>query len=403
MDQSKQRSDGDETVQGSGALVLVSADSHFLEPPDMWVRHLPSKFRDAAPKLIEDGYGGHAWMYDGYAQAEPIAVSALPGPAARRRWVGVPYEDARPGTYSGRGRCQDQDIDGVSAEVIFPTPRTIGHFLGQRDAALVLAGVEAHNRFVRDEFCAADTERLFPVAQLPNTGVDDAIRTLHSIADRGFVGAAIASWPAGGEQLGPADDKFWAAAAEVGLPICIHGALRSRKQRTLLHELALTRPRVPIPAYQEGPIPNPGPGLGRAAATLGELLLSTVFEDHPLLRVGMIESWIGWIPYLLDAVDDLWERNRYRHASASNLCPSTYWHNNMMASFVEDRSGIELIDRVGAGNVMWSTDYPHFVTQWPNSREGAVRALKTLPPRDARRIAAGNAVDFFGIDLQASP
>ena len=63
----------------------------------------------------------------------------------------------------------------MRAEVLFPPQRTMSHFLGDEDPEFVLAGVEAYNNFLFDEFCAPDSTRLIGVAQIPSTGIDDAV------------------------------------------------------------------------------------------------------------------------------------------------------------------------------------------------------------------------------------
>ena len=77
-------------------------------------------------------------------------------PFDKFRWFGVTYEEARAGCYNGAARLEDMDIDGVWAEVLFPPQRTMSHFLGDDDDDFVLAGVEAYNNFLFEEFCAPD-------------------------------------------------------------------------------------------------------------------------------------------------------------------------------------------------------------------------------------------------------
>ena len=91
------------------------------------------------------------------------------------RWFGVTYEEARAGCYNGAARLADMDIDGVWAEVLFPPQRTMSHFLGDDDDDFVLAGVEAYNNFLFEEFCAPDPTRLIGLAQIPSLGIDVAV------------------------------------------------------------------------------------------------------------------------------------------------------------------------------------------------------------------------------------
>src|SRR5262245_29721136 len=193
--------------------MIGSADAHVLEPPHIWKEWLPDRWQERAPQLTKDADGGDAWLFAGSGEPDPIGLTATPGmPWEQFRWTGVTYEEARPGCYNGAARLDDMSIDGVDAEVIFPPQRTIGHWLGSEDDAVVRAGIEAYNNFLFEEFCAPDRTRLIGAAQMPSTGIDDAVDFLRKAKARGFKTVVISCWPSGGDSLSDDDDPFWAAA-----------------------------------------------------------------------------------------------------------------------------------------------------------------------------------------------
>ncbi len=164
---------------------IVDADCHILEPPDIWKNHLGSKWQDKAPKLVKDYEGGDAWLTAVGGAPDPIGLVSTPGmPFDKFRWYGVTYEEARAGCYNGAERLKDMDIDGVAAEILFPPQRTMSHFLGDEDEDFVLAGVEAYNNFLFDEFCAPDPKRLVGMAQIPSIGIDSAVDGLRKAKAR---------------------------------------------------------------------------------------------------------------------------------------------------------------------------------------------------------------------------
>jgi predicted TIM-barrel fold metal-dependent hydrolase len=399
----------DPTPESQNYYPMISADSHFLETPEMWVEWLPKKYHSIAPILVDDGVGGAAWQYADAREVEPIGLTALPGQSIPR---GVTYENAQRGTYDGSARIDDQERDGVMAELIFPTPRPMSHFLNHPSRDVVLAGVEAHNRYALEGFCALAPKRLFPIAQLPTTGLADAIAVLEWAANRSFAGVALSCWPSGGDHLGKEDAPFWARVEEIGMPVCIHGSLRSRDERLLLRELVKaeaglvgkdwvrvggqphqTTPRDPL-EYHAG-LPNPGIGIGRASSLLSVLLLSGLFAAYPTVRVALIETWVGWIPRLLESVDDVWRRNRKIVEIPLRHPPSHYWYTNMAGTFLDDSSGILLRNQIGIRNMMWSSDYPHFCTHWPNSRAVAAASMASLGAGERQRILSQNCREFF--------
>jgi hypothetical protein len=143
------------------AYDIISADAHILEPTDIWETWLPQKYADKAPQLVKDVDGGDAWLFAGASEPDPIGLVSTPGMAWDNfRWTGVTYEEARAGCYDGDERLKDMDLDGVDAEVLFAPQRTIGHFLGDEDDDFVLAGVDAYNNFLLEQFCAPDPARL---------------------------------------------------------------------------------------------------------------------------------------------------------------------------------------------------------------------------------------------------
>lgn len=383
---------------------IIDADAHFVEPPDMWTTWLPSKFRDQAPQLVKDDAGGDAWLFPGSKYPDPIGLVTTPGrPFDQFRWTGVTYEEVRPGCYQGEHRLADMDIDGIQAELIFPPQRTVGHFLGHPDDETVRAGIEAINNFVRDQFCAPDPSRLIPLAQIPSTGIDDAVDTLRKAKARGFRGVILSSWPAGGDSVGDDDEQFWAAAVDEDMPIAIHIFMTSRQARIAQQEAANRAggthlyggPRGRASARAVGGLAGV---FSSVPGTITQFIFTGVFERHPALRVALIETGVGWIPHLLEQMDDRYWRNRSWGELPITQPPSYYWRNNMAASFVTDPVGVRLRHEVGVENMMWSSDYPHHVTDWPYSRRVIDQTMAGVPTDEREKILSGNVSRIFGLE-----
>jgi len=386
---------------------IVSADAHILEPKDIWTNWLPARYQDKAPKLTKDVDGGDAWQHAGAAEPDPIGLVSTPGMAWDEfRWTGVTYEQARPGCYNGTKRLEDMDIDGVDAEILFAPQRTIGHFLGDEDDDFVLAGVDAYNNFLFDEFCAPDPNRLIGMAQISSLGVDNAVDGLLKAAARGFKGVVISNWPAGHDSISEDDEPFWAAAAETGLPVCIHINLASRDARQKQRAASTKATASGTGTFYGGDRPNANAkavaGLGSVFATvpstIGQLIFTGVPERHPGLNIALIETGIGWIPHLLEQMDDRYWRNRSWGQIPISEPPSFYWYRNFSATFIVDRYGVENRHAVGIDNIMWSTDYPHHGNDWPYSRKSINDTMGHIPTEDRAKIVAGNAVRVFGLD-----
>jgi predicted TIM-barrel fold metal-dependent hydrolase len=382
---------------------IVDADCHILEPPDIWESWLPKRYADKAPRLVQDPRGGDAWLTAVGGDPDPIGLVSTPGmPYDQFRWFGVTYEQARKGCYNGEARLADMDLDGVYAEVLFPPQRTMSHFLGDDDPDFVLAGVEAYNNFLFEEFCAADPSRLIGLAQMPSIGIDASVDGLRKARARGAHGVLISNWPSGGESLSEEDDPFWAAACDDGIPVSIHINIISRNQRMAQRKAAAAQGNQLYDMASEATRAKAIGGMSHVfAMTTGAMtamIFQGVFERFPALQICWIETGVGWIPHFLECVDDRWWRNRAWGDLSIKQPPSFYWHRNNAASFIVDRSGIELRHRAGVDNIMWSSDYPHHGNDWPYSRKVIEEMMGSIPADEQARIAGGNAARIWSID-----
>ncbi|MFL6238219.1 MAG: amidohydrolase family protein [Actinomycetes bacterium] len=389
---------------------IVSADTHILEPPDIWQTWLPAKYQDKAPQLVSDADGGSAWLFAGATEPDPIGLTATPGmPFDKFRWTGVTYDEARPGCYDGGERLKDMDIDGVDAEILFPPQRTIGHFLGDDDDDFVLAGIDAYNNFVWEQFSAPDRDRLIGMAQMPSVGIDVSVDYLRKAKARGFKGVVISNWPSGGDAISEEDDPFWAAAQDEGMVVCNHINMFSRRQRQAVR--AAQRKAAEEQAQAGGPsvlgrtgakaqaraVGGLGGVFGPATQTISNVIFTGVFERFPNLHVSMIEIGVGWIPHFLEMMDDKYWRNRSWGQLPISEPPSYYWRRNMSATFITDRAGLTLRHEAGVDNIMWSTDYPHHGNDWPYSRRVIDETMASIPSDEKAKIIGGNAARIFGL------
>jgi len=182
-------------------------------------------------------------------------------------------------------------------------------------------------------------------------------------------------------------EPLWKAAAEVGL--AVH-----------FHTLGVP-PEAPFPPD----LPHAYMRAGKATRTAGfQLYMATVLasvihggalERHPDLRIVLGESGIGWIPYVLQRMDDEYA-DRYGDIPLTRK-PSYYWHRQCRATFQNDPVGAKLLDELGVDNVMWGSDYPHPDGVFPDSQEYIQKQFGHLPAATRRKITCDNAAKFYGL------
>ena len=380
---------------------VISADTHILEPPDIWKNHLPAKYQDEAPKLVKDHEGGDAWQFGG-GDPDPIGLVSTPGKRFEEfRWWGVSYDEIRPACYVGKERLVDMDIDGIDAEVHFPPQRTIGHWLGHPDAEFSIAGIDAYNDFLWNEWMAPDRERLIGLMQIPNLDVETGVKYLTKAKDIGFKGVVISSWPTGGENISEEDDQFWRVAEDLDIPVNIHIRLVSRGAGVKRFEAG----KAVSPGVSDRTKAQKAKAIGGLSSVfsvtpdvIGQFIFTGVFDRFPRLNVIFVETGVGWIPHFVEQMDDRYWRNRGWGEIELKQPPSYYWFNNMAATFMIDFNGVHQRHAVGVENMLWSTDYPHHGNDFPYSRKVIAEMFAGVDPEERYKIVAGNAVRLFHLE-----
>ena len=278
----------------------------------------------------------------------------------------------------------------------------MSHFLGDDDDDFVLAGVEAYNNFLLEEFCAPDPKRLIGLPQIPSLGIDTSIDALRKAKARGAKGVVISNWPSGGASLSADDDPFWAAACDEGMPVSVHINIISRAQRAAGRKAPRRSGnqlyRQDTEATRAKAIGGMSHVFSMAAGNITAMLFQGVFTRFPQLQMCWIEIGVGWLPHFLESLDDRYWRNRSWGRLPIDEPPSTYWYRNNAATFITDRSGIALRQEVGVDNMMWSSDYPHHGNDWPYSRKAIEDTMRHLPEEDRAKITGGNARRIWGLD-----
>lgn len=381
----------------STTLHIISADGHNMEPPHMWKTFLDKKYQDKAPKLVKDSKGGDAWEFQRGTAPMPIGLVTNQGEWGRRYeendWEGSTYDSIRQGAFDGKKRLKEQDIDGVNAEVIYPSQRTMGVFMAQEDDSFHLAGLEAYNHWLREEFCAPDPKRLIGLAQMPAVGAQEAVKALRNAKKAGFRGVIISGWPSGNDMISKADDPFWAAAEEEDLPVHIHlGLPQSGKRKKGAASSGSLGVDDGVSA-----LVKMGGDVGSASAWMSRMIYTEMFDRFPKLKMVAAETGAGWVPHFLEHMDDHWWRNRVWTKSGLKFLPSEYFRRNWSITFIREPFAVANRHAIGVENMLWSNDYPHHRHDWPYSRRVIEESMLGVPTQERHAMICGNAAKLYKI------
>jgi len=286
-------------------------------------------------------------------------------------------------------RLADMDRDGVDASVMYGpiVPLLI------EDPELRRVCYRAYNDWLA-EFCATAPDRLIGVGLIP---IDDAksaaeeVRCLQRIGLRtGMLLAARVETPL----WDPEWEPLWEAAAETGIPIGFHlgGGLRT---------VAYNGPKAANPG-------NMGVRVSASPLQMDEALAAVIFsgalERHPSLKIVLAETGIGWLPYMLERMDDTYRKFldapdfwRSHSGLALTMPPSAYFRRQVWATFQTDHAGLRLLDTLGEDRVMWASDYPHADSTWPESQKAIEDNFKDISTGARRRILCENARQLYGL------
>jgi predicted TIM-barrel fold metal-dependent hydrolase len=278
------------------------------------------------------------------------------------------------------------DTDHIDADVMYPGIMRYTERIA--NAEVRLASCQVYNEWIAD-FCKFDPKRLAAVGVVPllddNNG-ENALACLKQARKLGLPSVSLSQKEPGMPLHHPAADKFWAAAAEMGMPISIH-IYTNPFTRGMSPEVAA------LPGSQE---------LGTSTITLSMaehlvlLIFGGVFQRHPNLKIVLAEGGIGWIPALLERLDHVFHVHRPYMGSPITELPSVTFKKNCYATFQFDNAGVRLRDLVGVDNIMWASDYPHTDTTWPESKQTIDRIFAGVPAAEKHKMVAGNAARLYG-------
>ena len=374
-----------------GTSRVVSADSHMMEPPDLWKERLDTKLKDRAPRVVEvQGQSGHMFIAPGL-RPFPVAGGFAAGRSGKEL---VDFVDKAQGYHAERHwdpaqRLKDQEIDGVCAEVLYTT---LGMPLfALEDSELQAACFRAYNDWLA-EFCTYDRNRLVGVALISLEDIADGARELQRVAQIGLKGAMIWGAP-------PSDkpfwhrmyDPFWSAAQETGLPISLHLITAGRKPKTKdenrpkSDDHSFTRPYMNV--------------IHDVQRSFTDIVLGGVMMRFPGLKVVSAENDTGWLPHYMYRLDHAFQKWGVQMAQPLEMKPSDYVRRQLWATFQDDPIGPMTWKFFGEDNYMWASDFPHTDSTWPHSREVIASNFEGLPEQVTRKITCDNAAQLYGIAL----
>jgi predicted TIM-barrel fold metal-dependent hydrolase len=375
---------------------MVSADTHLQAPPKLFHERIDAKFHHLLPRM-ETRDGVRYMVHGESGQADRLVDSELQGEDLVRSKAGAAFRgdaNASFGEFSSLDqRVADHIRDGVDAEVIFPNGPALLMFAG-RNVEFIAAQCAAWNDW-SIEYCEPHRARCVPTAAIPAIDINAAITEVKRVAKLGFRALTLPNrpiWgpedPANANYNHPDYDRLWAVVQDHGLPITFHAATGKDPR-------AVRGPGGAVINYAiHGCLP--------VAEPAAMLCASGAIERFPGLRFAVIEGNAGWLPWMLDMMDEAFRKHHFWTRPKLKELPSTYFRTNGAATLTEDRSALLLVEPYGLeNNILWANDYPHHEGTWPHSAQAIEREMGHLREDTRARILGLNAARIFGLEIPA--
>ena len=367
------------------AVTVISVDDHVVEPPHLFDTYLPARLRDRGPQIVNAPNGAEVWSFEGRIYSQ-VGMNAVAG--RRPETVRVEpfrFDQMRPGCYDAAARVRDMDLGAIWAMLNFPSQ--ISGFCGRvfaaaEDREVGIACVRAWNDWMHDEWFTPFPDRFIRGGITYLADPTEAVREIERNAARGFTSVALPERPHATGLPSLWDRDHWEpivqACAETGTVISLH-----------------------VGSSGLYPFPPGAPGLQLGATMFGQLSLGACAEwlwsgfpkDHPDLKIAMSEGGIGWVPMLIDRLDNIIDRSGY--GLGWDLRPSEVLRRNFWFCTLDDPSTIELRHVIGVERIMLETDYPHGDGTWPDTQSVIATAWAGVPPDELRRMCCLNAAELY--------
>ena len=338
---------------------------------------------DADGHVLEKDRELHDYLEGRYGKAPRFETySYFPSLDGWNRGSGVPGKD--PETPAPRW-LEFIDELGVQTTVLYPTGGLSLGLIQNPEWACVLA--RAYNSWVSDRFIK-QSPRLQAVALLPVHEPIEAAKELERAQQLGLVAGLLPAVTVLNKGYGHIDfDPIYEAAEKLDMPLTVHGAPsrgmgfdffnKFLQVHTLEHPFAIL-------------------------IQFTNMIFEGTFERFPRLRVAYLEAGSGWLPYMMDRMDEEFEKPYRFQAPLLKKKPSEYIRSGQVWTTceVEEQALPRVLKQFNPRCVMWPSDYPHerlpdmFKRDIPEFLE-----RRDLTDDVKKAILHDNPIDFYRLKI----
>jgi predicted TIM-barrel fold metal-dependent hydrolase len=381
---------------------VIDSDTHYTEPHDLWTSRAPAKWRDRVPHVM-DVDGTPSWIVDDVVLSRAMPSSVVRADGSKERSADFRFwtiDESHPAAWDVKERLRYMDHEGIWAQILYPNVAGLGseRFGRVTDAELRNLCVTIFNDAMA-EIQAESGGRLLPMAMIPWWSVEGSVAEIERTKALGFHGINACAEPhnRGVADLGQPDwNPLWEICSDLRVPINFHVGAGDSAMAWY--------GSTPWPSHDDDCKVAIGSTMTflSNAAVIANLVFSGVLERYPDVKVVSVESGVGWIPFLLEALDYQIGETADRTRKLLSMKPSDYVRRQVYGSFWFEKQGVvNAIEAIGPDHILFETDFPHPTCLYPEGAAVGRAAVADLDPAVQRKLLQDNAAELYGISVPA--
>ncbi len=373
-----------------GGFRIIDSDMHIMEPPDLWQRYTDKKYRDYAQVgvLSENVRDLRTTHPDGTPWGTTTGVRTNnPNQSGGHNYERNQklYETHAARGWSTEVQLEAMDVEGLDIAVLFPTRGL--HTLAEpfMDPPFAAAIARAYNDWLYD-FCAPAPDRLFGAAMVSPFDVEDAVTEVErAVNELGFRSIFMRSNQMTDKTWhDPYYDPLWSVLEELDIPIGFHESSSSGARQVGQH----FEPNFMLRRVFAQPVEQ--------MMALASFCGGGVLERHPKLRAAFLEANCAWAPWLLWRLDEAYEREADIFVPELKIAPTEYFKRQCWISIEPDEEPAKYaIDWVGSDRMVFSTDYPHGDSKYPDAVSSFLEL--GISDEDKKKILWDNCASLYNL------